>query len=44
LKQVNDIRPRSKITVAGQMLLVPVNSGMALDVARKPSGSLHPLF
>jgi len=44
LKQVNDIRPRSKITVAGQMLLVPVNSSMALDVARKPSGSLHPLF
>jgi membrane-bound lytic murein transglycosylase D len=44
LKQVNGIRPRSKITVAGQMLLVPVISGMALDVARKPSGSLHPLF
>ncbi len=44
LKQVNGIRPRSKITVAGQMLLVPVNSGMALNAARKPSGSLHPLY
>jgi hypothetical protein len=44
LKQVNGILPRSKITIAGQTLLVPLNSGTALGAARKPSGSLHPLY
>ena len=44
LKQVNSIRPHSKITATGQMLLVPVSSSMALNSARKPSGSLHPLY
>lgn len=44
LKQVNGIRPRSKITASGQTLLVPLNSGKAFVAARKPSGSLHPLY
>ncbi len=44
LKQVNGIRPRSKITDAGQLLLVPLNSGMTPGAARKSSGSLHPLY
>ena len=45
LKQVNGIRPRSKITDAGQMLLVPFNSGMTtFSTTRKPSCSLHPLY
>ena len=45
LKQVNGILPRSKITAAGQMLLVPFNSGTTtFGSMRKPSGSLHPLY
>jgi membrane-bound lytic murein transglycosylase D len=44
LKKVNGINLRSKITSAGQMLLVPVNSGISAGAARKSSGSLHPLY
>jgi membrane-bound lytic murein transglycosylase D len=44
LKQVNGILPRSKITTSGQTLLVPLNSGTVFVTARKPSGSLHPLY
>jgi len=44
LKKVNGIRPRSKITSAGQLLLVPADSGMSPGFARRTSGSLHPLY
>lgn len=42
LKEVNGIRPRSKITDPGQMLLVPVKSHIA--TTQKSSGSLHTLY
>ena len=44
LKKVNGIRPHSKITSAGQLLLVPANSAISSGSGRKSLGSLHPLY
>ena len=44
LKKVNGILPRSRVTSAGQILLVPADIEFSMRSSRKSLGSLHPLY